>query len=345
MRAGWLAAALLQAWLRRGWLAWLMLPLSWVFGTVAAARRLLYRAGLLRRTRLPVPVLVVGNVVAGGSGKTPVTMALVQHLAAHGWRVGVVSRGYGRRTHDLREVELDSAAEDVGDEPALIRRRCDVPVFVGSSRVDAAQALLQQHPGTQLVVCDDGLQHLALARDVQVCVFDDRGVGNGWLLPAGPLREPWPRAVDLVVHTGEQPAFEGWRARRALAAHAIQADGTRMPLQALAGVPVLALAGIAHPERFFGMLRAAGLREIVALPLPDHHDFSRWAPPARSPAVWLCTEKDAVKLWPRYPQAWAVPLELELPLGLLQSLDRLLATRVPSNVSPPAPAAHGQQAP
>ncbi|MFT3721811.1 tetraacyldisaccharide 4'-kinase [Pseudorhodoferax sp.] len=324
---GWLSDLVPRLWQSRR-LAWPLWPLSLLYGAVSGLRRWLYRRGWLSGTRLPVPVLVVGNVVAGGSGKTPVTIALVEHLRAQGWRVGVLSRGYGRSTTDCREVLPDSPAQEVGDEPALIQRSCRVPVFVAARRAEAGLALLARHPATELLVCDDGLQHLALARDLEICVFDDRGTGNGWLLPAGPLREPWPRPADLVLHTGEHPAFAGARARRRLAASTQRADGARLALADLADTPVLALAGIAHPERFFAMLRAAGLRRIQELPLPDHHDFERWQPPAGAPALWLCTTKDAVKLWARHPQAWAVPLEVALDAAALQAIDaRLHALR------------------
>ena len=329
----WLAAALPQLWQRRGVPARLLWPLSQLYAAVTAVRRTLFRTGLLHSTRLPVPVVVVGNVVAGGSGKTPLVIALVQHLQAGGWQVGVVSRGYGRSTHDCREVLPDSPAAQVGDEPALIQRSCAVPVFVASRRVEAGLALLARHPQTQILVCDDGLQHLALQRDIEVCVFDDRGVGNGWLLPAGPLREPWPRRADMVVHTGEHPAFAGFRARRSLSACAHRADGSTLALHELIDTPVLAIAGIARPERFFAMLRAAGLRQIVECGLPDHHDFSGWQAPADAPAIWLCTAKDAVKLWDGHPHAWAVPLELALDPGLLQALDARLVAQLPSLVS------------
>lgn len=311
-------------------LAWPLWPLSLLYAMVTGLRRRLYRSGLLPSTRLPVPVLVVGNVVAGGSGKTPVTIALVQQLQAQGWRVGVLSRGYGRSTSDCREVLPDSPAHETGDEPALIRRQCGVPVFVASQRAEAGLALLARHPQTELLLCDDGLQHLALARDLEICVFDDRGVGNGWLLPAGPLRERWPRPADLVLHTGDQPAFAGFRAHRALAPQARRADGQSLTLAELADTPVLALAGIAGPQRFFAMLRAAGLRRLHELPLPDHHDFQTWAPPDDAPPVWLCTEKDAVKLWARFPGAWAVPLRVDLDAGAWQALQaRLAELRMP----------------
>lgn len=327
----WLSEALPRLWQSRA-LAWPLWPLSLLYAAVTGLRRLLYRAGLLRRTRLPVPVLVIGNVVAGGSGKTPVTMALVQRLQTQGWRVGVLSRGYGRSTTDCREVLPDSPTHESGDEPALIRRHCGVPVFVARRRVEAGLALLARYPQTELLLCDDGLQHLALARDLEICVFDDRGVGNGWLLPAGPLREPWPRAADLVLHTGDRPAFEGFRARRRLAAQARRADGQTLALAELADTPVLALAGIARPERFFTMLRAAGLRRLHELPLPDHHDFRAWHAPQGAPPVWLCTEKDAVKLWARHPGAWAVPLQVELDGDAWDILHARLAPHAPPQV-------------
>ncbi len=180
--------ALQRAWLRRGVLAWLLRPISLVFGALAAARRGLYRAGALRSTRLPVPVIVVGNVLAGGAGKTPVVIAVLEHLRAQGLRAGLVSRGYGRAADDCREVPADGDPHAVGDEPLLVKQRTGVPVFVAPRRAEAALALLRTHPATQVIVTDDGLQHYALARDIEVCVFDERGAGNGWLLPAGPLR-------------------------------------------------------------------------------------------------------------------------------------------------------------
>ena len=198
---------LTKTWQRRGWLAWLLWPLSWPYGLLVRIRRALYRLDWLTSERLPVPVVVVGNVVAGGAGKTPAVMALVQHLQARGIQVGVISRGYGRRSQECLEVFTDSAIDEVGDEPALIRRRTSAPVFVAAKRAQAGRALLDQHPQIQLIVCDDGLQHLQLQRDLEIGVFDDRGVGNGFLLPAGPLREPWPRALDLLLHTGAETRF------------------------------------------------------------------------------------------------------------------------------------------
>ncbi len=290
-------------------------------------------SGILKTHRLPVPVIVVGNVVAGGSGKTPVVMAIARHLMSMGIEVGVVSRGYGRHASHCLEVLPESALADVGDEPALIKRNVGCPVFVASARLKAARALLQAHPHTKVIICDDGLQHLSLGRDIDICVFDNRGIGNGWLLPAGPLREAWPRPVDLVLHTGSHPAMDGFRAQRALAKLAYRADGSSAKLTELGhpvntGLtvkPILALAAIAQPEVFFSMLHDQGVVLAQTLALPDHYDFDSWIPPIDKDYVLICTEKDAVKLWPRYPQIWAVALTCTLEPVFLSALNRLLA--------------------
>lgn len=325
--------ALTQAWTQRGLLTWLLWPVAFLFGRLAALRRWLYRAHWFSIQRVPVPVIVVGNVVAGGSGKTPVVLALVQHLQARGLRVGVVSRGYGRRATDCREVQPDSAITDVGDEPALIQRNTGAPVFVAARRFEAATALLTRYPATQLIVCDDGLQHLSLHRDLEICVFDDRGTGNGFLLPAGPLREPWPRSVDLVLHTGAQPAFAGFISERRLASYAQQADGRQMALSELAqagSLPLLALAAIAKPEVFFAMLRAQGLPLERTVALPDHYNFDSWQPNDYKAYTVICTEKDAIKLWQKQATAWAVPLQFQPEPAFLNALDSRLSAVLPS---------------
>jgi tetraacyldisaccharide 4'-kinase len=297
-------------------------------GFLVRLRQGLYMTGMRQRYRVSVPVIVVGNVVAGGAGKTPVVMAVVRHLQARGLRPGVISRGYGRRTQDCREARADSLARDVGDEPALIKRATAVPVFVAHRRIDAAKALLAQYPDTDVLVCDDGLQHYALARDIEVCVFDDRGVGNGFLLPAGPLREPWPRLVDLVLHTGSHPAFTGFTARRALAPCALRANGSRVDLATLAksDQPLLALAAIAQPQAFFSMLEAQGLVLEQTQALPDHYDFDSWIRPLNKNYTLICTEKDAVKLWEKHPDALAVPLVFTPEPAFLAALDALVDT-------------------
>lgn len=323
-----MSQVLLRAWTQRGMLARLLWPISLVYRALVAVRRALFRTGLLATHRLPVPVVVVGNVVAGGAGKTPISLALLEHLAARGLRAGVVSRGYGRTAAGCMEVTATTAPEEAGDEPLLIARRAQVPVFVGSDRVAAARALLRAHPATQVILSDDGLQHLALGRDIEICVFDDRGAGNGWLLPAGLLREPWPRPVDLVVHSGGQPAFGGWRARRSLAPDAVRADGSTTALSALAGIPLTAVAGIAQPGAFFAMLREQGLLLDRELALPDHSSFSDAQALLQSEDTLVCTEKDAVKLWQQRPDAWAVALQVTLDAALVRAFDALLDAKL-----------------
>lgn len=309
-----------RIWLDRGPLAWLLLPWSWLYGAIWQVRRLLYRYAILRSGHPGVPVIVVGNVVAGGAGKTPTTIALVEHLRTKGLQVGVVSRGHGRSDRQVRAVQADSQACEVGDEPLLIHQSTGAPVWVGPSRLQAAQALLAAHPGVALVVCDDGLQHLALQRDLEICVMDDRGVGNGWLLPAGPLREPWPRPVDLLLCTNGQAPAGAHAAQRALASQAINGHGERCALHDFLGRPVDAVAGLARPEAFFEMLCAQGLQLAQTRSLPDHDSFDNWSPlPGQRPL--LCTQKDAVKLWRHQPGAWAVPLQLHVPATFWQAID------------------------
>lgn len=329
-------AALQRAWLRRGGLALLLWPLSLPYGAVVALHRWLYAAGWLRAQRVPVPVVVVGNVVAGGAGKTPVVIALVEHLRARGVAAGVVSRGYGRRNAECVEVRPQDEPVRVGDEPLLVRRKTGVPVFVAARRAEAARALLRAYPGTQVIVSDDGLQHHALARDVEICVFDARGVGNGWLLPAGPLREPWPRGVDLVLRPREAQWIAGHVVERTLADTAVRADGQRIALAALRGTPVHAVAGIASPDVFFAMLWQAGLQLARTKPLPDHHAFAG-GPDVEPGATLVCTEKDAVKLWRLRPDAWAVPLQLRVDAAFWREVDRLLEGKLSSPHGPPTP--------
>lgn len=325
-----------NGWARRGLWAWSMWPVSFVFGILSGLRRWLYQSNWLTREQVDAIVVIVGNVVAGGVGKTPIVIELAKHLQTQGWNAGVVSRGYGRTTKDCREVAAQGHPDEFGDEPLLIRRTVHVPVFVAPRRADAARALLAAYPATQVILCDDGLQHYGLQRDIEICVFDDRGVGNGWLLPAGPLREPWPRAVDLVLHTGEHPAFKGFTAPRTLATHAVRADGSRLALATLmrpGAKPLRAVAAIAQPENFFAMLRGVGLELAETLPLPDHSRLDSWPSLADPRFTLLCTEKDAVKLWRHDPEALAVPLQVAIEPGFLNALDELLRARQSAKLS------------
>ena len=314
-------------------------PVSVVFGALTAIRRYLYRKGLFTVHGLDVPVVVVGNVVAGGAGKTPVVMALVQHLQSRGRKVGVVSRGYGRHGDDCREVLGDSSATDAGDEPILIKRSTSAPVFVAATRIDAARALMRRYPNVEIVVCDDGLQHHGLRRDIEICVFDQRGIGNGFLLPAGPLREPWPRPTDLVLASRNSTSVQGFLLHRELAEEARRADGTRVALRDLckggdlAAAPLCAVAAIAHPEAFFTMLRARGLRLARALALPDHAEFDgpEWTDSDNH--ILLCTEKDAVKLWRYRPDALAVPLVLQIEPAFWNAFNGLLLAATEAKLS------------
>ncbi len=322
----WLHRHLPQVWTSRGLFAWLLLPFAGLHAALLGARKLAWHLGWWKAQRLPVPVIVVGNVVAGGAGKTPLTMALVQHLQQRGWQVGVISRGHGRKTHDTRAVMPDSLPAQVGDEPLLIHQKTGAPVWVASVRAEAGRALLQAHPDVNILVCDDGLQHWGLARDLEICVMDERGVGNGWLLPAGPLREPWPRTVDLLLHTAENGLLGGFQAQRQLTPFAHDGHGRRLTLSSLIGQPVDAVAGLARPEAFFAMLRATGLQLQQTTALPDHFDYAHGSPAATNRPL-LCTEKDAAKLWLHTPQALAVPLLLTPEASFWQALDQRLAEK------------------
>jgi tetraacyldisaccharide 4'-kinase len=305
-------------------LARVLQPLSWLYGGAAALHRALYDHGLRQRERAPVAVIVVGNLVAGGAGKTPTVIALLAQMRELGYRPGVVSRGHGRRDAAMRFVTRDSAAAEVGDEPLLIHLRTGAPVAVAARRIDAARALCAAHPEVDLLIADDGLQHHAIARDAQVIVFDERGLGNGLLLPAGPLRQPLPPRVPdctVVVYNAEhastpwpgllgQRSFAGvlplpawWRGERG--------DGSAWA--ELRGRRVTACAGIAMPQRFFSMLQRQGL-SIEPIALPDHASFDVLPWPSNAQDV-VVTEKDAVKIRPERvgsARVWVAPLDFVL---------------------------------
>lgn len=310
------AASLLRsAWRRRSPLACLLWPISLLGHLWLLLSALGEVLGLRQTIRLPIPVWVVGNVLVGGTGKTPMVIHLVRRLQSLGLKVGVIARAVGSSEQGIQEVHIQSDPNQVGDEALLIKHRNHCPVFVGRARGMAAQALLQAYPDTQIIISDDGLQHHALHHDLALCVFDDRGLGNGWLLPAGPLRETWPRetrgAVQFLVHTGAHAFENSFHAPRQLSSFAVNGLGETRPLSAWQGQAVQALAAIAQPEVFFENLRQAGLSLAATHPLPDHAPLHAWRPDRNEDL--LCTEKDAVKLWPHHPQAWAVPLECHLP--------------------------------
>jgi tetraacyldisaccharide 4'-kinase len=285
---------------------------------------------------MPAKVIVIGNVIAGGAGKTPTLLAIAEYLVQNGESIGVISRGYGRRSNDIREVFPYSDPLDVGDEPLLIRRRLSVPVIVGSSRVDAARQLLTAYPKVEVILSDDGLQHLSLFRDIEIYVFDDRGIGNGLPLPAGPLRSAWPPSFvvpagqsenkHLVLHTGSRPVFGGYTAKRRLASYGVTNDGTKITLKQLQNTAngVIAVAAIAMPEIFFQMLSDSGIETVGNFGFPDHWDFATWKHPRGGDCTILCTEKDAAKLWQHEPKAIAIPLIQELESAFVQRIGEIL---------------------
>jgi tetraacyldisaccharide 4'-kinase len=338
-----LESSVTSAWQRRGLLAWLLSPLSLLYAGALALRRACYALGLVRVERVGVPVIVVGNLYVGGTGKTPLAIELVNALKRRGWRPAVVSRGYGTAARHARLVDPADAAADVGDEPLLIARATGVPVAVGRRRVQAARGVLSAHPDCDLVVADDGLQHWRLARDFEIALLDDRGLGNGWLLPAGPLREPAARLarVDAIVlrdtdgsAAGGPPRF-ALRTRLADTVRRLGDPAHTLPLaelgrrQAARALTITAAAGIAVPERFFALLRAAGLA-IEPMPLPDHHDFRDNPFTALRTHLVLITEKDAVKCFGvealrRDPRIWVAPLVATVDEALVELIDARLA--------------------
>ena len=307
-------------------ITYVLWPIEVLYKLAWSVRRTLFALGIIQTHKLNATVIVVGNVVAGGGGKTPLTMAIVQRLTQQGHQVGVVSRGYGRSQDQVQLVSAQSTADQVGDEPLLIFQKCQVPVAVGANRVSAAKLLMRQHPNIRFIVCDDGLQHAALQRDIEICVMDSMGVGNGHLLPAGPLRESWPRAVDLLLHTQHRSLAEGFESTRQLSAHAINGLGQSIELTALQNQFVGVVCGIAKPQAFAQMLTKRGIQIAQLHALPDHDNFLNWQT-SQPQLTLLCTEKDAIKLWASHPEAFAVPLQFEPELSFWQAFDALVKTR------------------
>lgn len=279
-------------WYRTSALSAALWPLSLLFRGGVAVRRGLYRHGVLAATRLPVPVVVVGNLIVGGAGKTPLTAWLAAALARRGRRPGIVSRGYGGTEEGPAAVPRGGDWRRYGDEPVLLAEAVAAPVWIGRRRADAARALLDAHPDVDIVLCDDGLQHYALARDVEVAVVDARGHGNGFMLPAGPLREPAAREVDAIVGHGAPGAYTMRLEPAGL--HHVGGDEAGVELDALRGRRLHAVAGIGHPQRFFDTLAAMGLA-FTPHPFPDHHAYTPADLAFADCDVVLMTEKDAVK--------------------------------------------------
>ncbi|HFV9238194.1 tetraacyldisaccharide 4'-kinase [Enterobacter mori] len=310
----------------------LLLPLSWLYGLVSGAIRLMYRLGLKRAWRAPVPVVVVGNLTAGGNGKTPVVIWLVEQLQKRGIRPGVVSRGYGgKATHYPLLLTADTTTAEAGDEPVLIYQRTGVPVAVSPVRSDAVQALLAGH-AVDIIITDDGLQHYALARDKEIVVIDGvRRFGNGWWLPAGPMRERASRlqSVDAVIVNGGQakPGEIPMHLQPGMAVNLL--TGERKAVEQLSAL--VAMAGIGHPPRFFATLEQCGARPEKRVPLADHQalvegQVDALTVPGQS---LIMTEKDAVKCRAFAKENWwYLPVDAELsgeqPEHLLKELIALV---------------------
>jgi tetraacyldisaccharide 4'-kinase len=319
----------------------LLAPLAWAYAAMSGVRRSAYRSGLLHPRTVARPVVVVGNLTVGGTGKTPLTIWLAQQLVAARLKVGIVSRGYGRCGAAARSVQADSDWRDVGDEPLILVRRSGCPTMVAADRVAAARTLIAR--GAEVILADDGLQHLRLRRDCAIVVIDgSRGFGNGRLLPAGPLREP-PAALaraDIVVINGDPthgslaagslPA--GALRMRLSAQPAVRLDGRGAPseLGTFRGRRVHAVAGIGNPQRFFRELTSHGI-EVIAHPFPDHHPFTARELAFADELPILMTEKDAVKCTPfANARLWYVPVsaafsEADARVLRARVLERLLA--------------------
>ena len=311
-----------QHWYRVTALHLILLPVSLVFRLLAALRRAFYRTGIFTRVKLPAPVIIVGNINVGGSGKTPFTLWLAQQLLENGWHPGIISRGYGGANSTPQAVYATSSPDDAGDEAVLMAQRKLCPVWIGRDRPAAAQALLSAYPECDVILSDDGLQHYRLQRDVEIVVVDGvRRFGNGWLLPAGPLREPVSRLrqVDaIVINGGEAASGEfGMRLLGSSFYNLLNPATAAQPTDFL-GQNLHAIAGIGHPERFFAHLRHLGLK-VQAHPFPDHHHFiPKDLAFAGADAVFM-TEKDAVKCSAfASEKCWVLRVDAQLDPALAQ---------------------------
>ena len=290
-------------WLQQHWyritpLHLILFPISLVFRVLVALRRELYHNGIMTSHQLLLPVIVVGNISVGGTGKTPLTLALAQQLIERGWHPLIISRGYGRSLSRAQQVNLSSPPAQVGDEPLLMAQRDICPVWVGADRVATARAALQIHPQCDVVLCDDGLQHYRLQRDAEIAVIDGaRGFGNGLMLPAGPLREPVSRlqTVDAVVVNGNNAPADQYAMRLtgAIFYNLLNPGQTATPAD-FQQSNNHAVAGIGHPQRYFQHLETLGV-PFTPHAFPDHHPYRAAELSFADCDAILVTEKDAVK--------------------------------------------------
>lgn len=322
----------MATWLQKQWLSFsvwhlLLMPISWLFLILVTIRKFFYRSGLFKSVRLAVPVIVVGNINVGGTGKTPLVIWLVEQLQQAGFKPGVISRGYGAKALAPTLVHEHSDPLLVGDEPVLIAKRAQCPVFIHANRVLAGEALLSAHPECNILISDDGLQHYRLQRDVEIVVIDGaKGLGNGALLPAGPLREPTSRLnlVDAIVingkpeasfNTGNVPVLN--MQLNADDFYNLKQPNNTCGAQAFANQRVLAIAGIGNPERFFQQLTAMNI-QFTSQAYPDHYDFKEADFNMQPTDVVLMTEKDAVKCQAFAKTSfWVLPVKATLKSDLM----------------------------
>jgi len=313
----WFKEALQRRWY--GLSIWhvLLIPLSWIFGLLSYARRAAYKLGFFKSYKLPVPVVVVGNINIGGTGKTPLVLWLSEQLIHAGYSPAIISRGYGSGHSKISPVYADSNPGLVGDEPVLLAKSASCPVWVGRDRIAVAQKLLQVHPECNVIISDDGLQHYRLKRDIELVLVDaSRGFGNGYLLPAGPLRELVSRLkkVDAVIFNGGQPTLDSVANHFGMSLQGKQFqslldDKKFASSKDFAGKKLHAVAGIGNPQRFFQQLENMGLRFDRHV-FPDHHAFKLTDLQIQGAEVILMTEKDAVKCQ-RFAKDswWFLPVE------------------------------------
>ncbi len=309
--------------MRRGIIALLLWPLSKLYGALLNFRFGLYIMGYKSQKQMTVPVIVVGNIFIGGTGKTPMVIWLVEFLRMHGWNPGVISRGYGADSETVREVNENALATEVGDEPLLIAQSTACPIMVGRQRAAVAAHLLAHHPSVDIIISDDGMQHYGIARDVEILMFDQRGIGNGFLLPAGPLRETASRRRDFTIlnssldqiPVGIGESIVQMRLQPGVLTQLADSQ-SKSELIKMRGKKILAAAGIGHPRRFFELLASHGL-EFEPMPLPDHFTYTSDLFEQKDAEIILITEKDAVKCrqlagLKEDQRIWVVPVSAQI---------------------------------
>ena len=334
-----LQTTVLSAWQRRGVLAWMLAPLAAIFCAFVYLRRLMYRQRFFCAYHPGVPVVVVGNITVGGSGKTPLTIWLARHLQARGWHPVVITRGYGRKGRGTLRADADSDPHLAGDEPVLIAATAGCPVVVDAKRARAARVAVAEC-GADIVLTDDGLQHYALARDIEIAVSDGaRGLGNGWCLPAGPLREPAQRLKSVefrLVQAPHAPAPAFHFYLRPSAFVGVDGRGEELPLTAFRGQRAHAVAGIGHPPRFFATLQALGI-ECHPHAFADHHVFNASDMAFDDAMPIVMTAKDAVKCRAfARPHWWYLRTEVVVDPCFIAAFDARLA-QLPGASRPEAP--------